>query len=286
MCQSTICCGLQFLIPQDVAYVNIYFDKFVKMCYIVNRPRESEGRLPRCLSFLKSREREEEKAVLRIKVVIITMAVALLSGCATLNFSAHYYTLPTNYQEDFKRCWIDLTSKLDLVDTYIIDITTDKGTKGTAGVPEIEGTTIRVPLNYIKYVYQNYYNDRCKIFKCILTHEICHTEYSMRMGTLQQHYEVDRKAISMLIFAGEATSEDYYKSLFVTSDYWFSRKGVLGHVGNFLWNALNIFSLAYTGVGEVGNLYATDLSWRMIFIAGDYEVESGSKFERSSSFSE
>jgi len=216
------------------------------------------------------------------KQLIVTWAMGaiLLSGCATVNFSANYYTPPDNYQAEVRKLWHEFMSRVSLLYDYKMNIVSEHECKN--GIPEIEQRTVKIPDNFIKYIYQNYYEDRFKVLLCTASHEVCHIEYNLLdQSTPEAHFQVDQKAIEVLKTITICSTEDYYKSLMVMRDYWFARKGAGGHMFNVGWNILNAASVAYGGSGYFVDWFATDLDGRLALISKQYGIESGSRFKRS-----
>jgi len=214
---------------------------------------------------------------------LVLVGCLLLGGCATVNFSANYYTPPDNYQVEVKKEWDTYLKQAALLNNYNLEIVSDRGCMN--GIPEITGVTVKMPQNFIKYVYQNYYDDRFKVLLCVESHEICHNEYRLfDQSSPQAHFQVDQKAIELLRARTILCEDDYYKSLFVVKDYWFARKGVGGHFFNLGWNMVNAASIYYGGPSYFRDWFATDLNKRMALFARRYNVRSGSKFQRSSGY--
>lgn len=201
------------------------------------------------------------KRLLYILVLLITT-----NGCATINFSANYYTPPENYQIEVRKLWNELLIKLPLKYSYNMSIVSDNGCKGMKGVPEIESGNVRLPDNFVKYVYQNYYDDRFKIMTCIIAHELCHSEYNIGMESPEVHVQVDARAGELLERNTDISPQDFYSSLFVLRNYWIARKGVVGHLSNIGWNAISLVSLLYGGSYYFVDWFATDLDKRMAAI--------------------
>ena len=207
-------------------------------------------------------------------------AVFMLSGCATINFSANYYTPPDNYRAEVKSLWDEYLAHASLSTGYKLNIVSDR--ECMDGIPEIEQTTVKFPDNFIKYVYQNYYDSRFKVLLCVASHEVCHNEYRLfDQSNPKAHFQVDQKAIELIKARTSFSSEDYYASLMVVKDYWFARKGVGGHLFNAGWNMASAASMFYGGPGYFRDWFATDLSGRLALISRRYKVHSGSRFQRS-----
>lgn len=213
---------------------------------------------------------------MRVSVLVLF----LLTGCATVNFSANYYVPPQNYRAEIEGLWREFVSAVPLKYVYSFHIVSDRECK--AGIPYIEKHDLKIPDNFLKYTYQNYYVDRFVILSSLVAHEICHAEYGLANGrTPKEHFAVDKKAIEMLAKADICSAEDFYKSLQVMRSYWFARKGVGGHMFNVGWNVLNLACMAYTGNGYFANWFATDLEARLKLISREYKVRSGTNFKRS-----
>lgn len=214
------------------------------------------------------------------KTFLLLFIGTILSGCATVNFSAKYYTLPDNYKTEIKKEWDELLAKFSLKQQYTLNIVSDRQCT-TPGIPEITGYTVKIPDSFIKYVYQNYYDNRFTALNCVIAHETCHAEYTLHnQSTPQAHFQVDRKAIELLCNKGVCSAEDYYKSLFVLRNYWFARKGVGGHTFNVGWNLLQVATLVYAGSAHFVDWFATDLDKRLALISKEYKIHPGSCFKR------
>lgn len=79
----------------------------------------------------------------------------LLTGCATVNFSANYYVPPQNYRAEIEGLWREFVSAVPLKYAY----------------------------NFHKYAYQNYYADRFVILSSLVAHEICHADFKRSKET-------------------------------------------------------------------------------------------------------
>ena len=172
----------------------------------------------------------------------------LCSGCSTVNFSANYYTPPNNYQAEIVQLWQTLKSQIKLKPEYELRLIDGEDANKQHGVPFISNQTVYLPNDFIKYVYQNYYDDRLKILTNVIAHELCHSEFNLPSKPPQEHFKTDVMAISLLGASAE-TVEYFYKSLFVVKNYCFARKGMAGHALNLGFNALSGASLAFGGAG-------------------------------------
>ena len=206
------------------------------------------------------------KKQLMVAWVII---ILFLNGCATLDFSAHHYTPPSNYRAEVGQLWKELIYNLPLKYSYSMRIVSDKACK-TKGVPEIASRVVKMPNNYIKYVYQNYYEDRFTVLACMIAHELCHTEYNLPDKPPEVHFQTDEKAISLLFNYTTISAHDYYKSMSVLKNYWFARKGVAGHTLNVGWNVLQVVSLVKGGPYCFADWFATDLDKRFSLLSKRY----------------
>lgn len=212
--------------------------------------------------------------------VVVVSGILVLVGCAAVNFSANYYKPPEKYQAEVKKLWGQYLSYAALANEYKLDIVTDRDVRN--GSPLIEQTTVKIPDNFIKYVYQNYYESRFKVLLCVASHEICHSEYRLYdQSNPKAHFVVDQRAIELVKAKTTCTDADYYNSLRVVKDYWFARKGVGGHMLNAGWNLSCVASMYYGGPGYFRDWYATDLSARLGLIARQYKIKRGSRFKRS-----
>jgi len=206
--------------------------------------------------------------------------VLSLSGCSFINFSANYYRPPANYQQEIVLIWKNLTAQIPLKYDYKISIIGGKDSDRLNGVPAISERNVLLPGDFVKYVYQNYYDDRSKIFSSVIIHEIAHVEFDLPSKPVEKHVETDMRAIQLL-GGGESTVRYYYRSLYAMKNYWFARKGVAGHALNAGWNALNLGSLALGGPAAFIDWYATDLEKRMGLIAKHYGLRARGPFKRS-----
>jgi len=210
----------------------------------------------------------------------IASLIFLCSGCSFLNFSANYYEPPGYYQDEVSFLWKKLQKQLTFKNTYQVRIVDGKASDKLNGIPAISGQTVMIPNDFIKYVYQNYYDHRFKILASVMVHEMTHTEYGLPSKPVDKHVQVDFVALKLLSADNEVAA-DYYRSLFVMKNYWFARKGVAGHALNAGWNAANAASLILGGPAMFADWYATDLSGRMKLITKRYQLKSIKCFERS-----
>jgi len=201
-------------------------------------------------------------------------------GCSFLNFSANYYDPPGYYQDEISFLSKKLQGQLTLKKTYQVRIIDGKASDKLNGIPAISGQTIMIPNDFIKYVYQNYYDHRFKILASVIVHELTHEEYGLPSKPVDKHVQVDFVALKLLS-ADQDVAADYCRALLVIKNYWFARKGVAGHALNAGWNAANAASLFFGGPAMFADWYATDLSGRMKLLAKRYELGSIKCFERS-----
>jgi len=203
-----------------------------------------------------------------VKKIVIILSIIFFSGCATLNFSSKYYKLPPDYKKDIQDTWNEIKTKVPLKykAAYSYRIVKDKETS-LAGVPEIHseagGYVILIPEYYIMYVWEFYYPLYHKqILACLIAHEMGHAESGLSDKTKQEHLACDQYSIGHLLLPG-LTGDTFYSSLVVTRHYWSARKGVGGHLFNIGWNAVNIASLVFGGPASIGDLFVTDLDYRI-----------------------
>jgi len=208
------------------------------------------------------------------------ISILLIAGCSFINFSANYYTPPADYTAELGLIWNKIRNQIPLKHQYHVRIIRDRDSDRLDGVPAVSGTTVLLPDDFVKYVYQNYYNDRFKIFGSVIVHELAHIEYDLPSSPPEKHFETDVAAIKLL-GNDMAAAEYYYKSLYVMKDYWFARKGVAGHALNAAWNLVNAASLVYGGPAYFADLYATDLDRRMKLIVKNYKLRARGPFPRS-----
>ncbi|MFC1594592.1 hypothetical protein ACFL38_04625 [Candidatus Omnitrophota bacterium] len=217
------------------------------------------------------------------RLLILAMMSLACCGCATMNFSAHYYTPPSDYQDEAKILFHKVTSDLPLKRNYGMRIVTEQESKSLKGIPAISNATLILPDNFLKYVYQNYYDDRHIIITCIIAHEICHTEFGLASSPPEAHVKTDIQAIALLGTTDTNTPALYYKSLRVMHNYWFARKGVAGHTFNVGWNIINAAAMVFGLPGIFVDWYATDLNQRLKFIAHYHNLNTGIAFQQSHS---
>jgi len=217
----------------------------------------------------------------QFQIVLLVGASGLLSSCATVNFSANYYNPPANYKEEVAQNWQALKTRLPLKYNYSLGLIEGKESNKLNGIPAISNQTIHLPVDFIKYIYQNYYNERFKILTSVIAHELCHTEFNLASEPPKEHFKTDLAAIKLL-GENEETVRIYYQSLTVMKNYWFARKGMAGHALNAGWNAINVASVMYGGPGFFGDLYGTDLNKRLSLIKKQYKLKRPLTFERSS----
>lgn len=205
------------------------------------------------------------------QLLLPILILSLLSGCATVNFSADYYAPPSNYKAEVEKLWKEITYNLPLryKYRYSMRIVSDKECNKN-GIPGIKNGTVLVPNNFVKYIYQNYYEDRFIILTCMVTHELCHAEYNLPMGTPEVHFQTDQKAIYLLSNNTTVSAHDYYKSNQVVKNYWSARKGVAGHAFNIGWNLAQVASIATGGPYCFVDWFATDMNKRQKLLSKRY----------------
>lgn len=198
-----------------------------------------------------------------------------LFGCATVNFSSKYYTLPEDYRKDIDA--ILTSARIPIRAPYKPYICLDKCDSAASGIPYTDGTSVYLPKTFLQYVYEFYYNDRAKIILCTYLHEVTHNEFGIGSKPPEAHYLCDKAVIERFFNNGNNsasnvfyTPSDLYSSLLVIQDYWRARKGLGGHLFNIGWNALNAVSLFYGGSGSIGDLYAVDIATRIQLMRRDY----------------
>lgn len=206
--------------------------------------------------------------------------ILCLTGCSVINFSANYYTPPRNYQHEIVEIWQKVKQQIPLKHDYNIILVEGQDSRKLKGIPAISNNTVVLPQDFVKYVYQNYYDDRARIFASVIVHELTHREYDIPSRPAEKHFQADVAAIKLL-GDNRRAAEYYYKSLYVVKNYWFARKGVAGHTLNASWNILNGVSYAVGGPACFADFFATDLSQRMNLLARHYHLPSGICFERS-----
>ncbi|MDO8488822.1 MAG: hypothetical protein Q7S42_01740 [Candidatus Omnitrophota bacterium] len=202
------------------------------------------------------------------KLILALLLIPLLSGCASVNFSSKYYSLPANYEKDLNDVWNQMITKIPLKykNSYSYRIVKDNQTK-PAGIPqsrqEGNNVVILIPEYFVKYVWEFYYPKyNQEIMSCLFAHELGHPESQYSSKTPKEHLLCDKYTIKNLLLP-PATVTTYYSTLIVVRDYWSARKGAGGHLFNAGWNSLNIASTIFVGVGFIGDLYATDLNYRI-----------------------
>lgn len=213
--------------------------------------------------------------------LILIFNLYLLSGCSTVNFSANYYSPPENYQQEAVAFWRVATQNLTLKNDYVITFIEGADSRRLKGIPAISGNVVHLPIDFVKYVYQNYYHDRARILISVIAHEVCHREFGLPSQPPVEHLKTDVAAIKLMGENSE-TAENYYRSLVVMKDYWFARKGMAGHAVNLGFNAVGMASAFYGGPGFFGDLYGTDLNKRLALLRKHYKIRRSGKFKRSS----
>jgi hypothetical protein len=208
------------------------------------------------------------------------MLCSLASGCATVNFSANYYTLPENYQAEVLDVWQKLYLQYQLTDGYRISVIEGDDEKKAKGIPFISGQTVYLPKIFVKYVYQNYYDDRFIVLTSVISHELCHKLYNLPSEPPDAHVQTDLAAIRLL-GASQETVKNYFNSLVVVKNYCFARKGMAGHALNVGINALSVGSVIMGGPGVFGDLYATDLTRRLKLLKREYRLRSFKPFAKT-----
>jgi hypothetical protein len=218
--------------------------------------------------------------LLKIKLVIVIVLCGLVSGCATVNFSANYYTLPDTYQAEVQSVWQKLSAGYQLSGDYRISVIEGDDEKKAKGIPFISNQTVYLPKIFIKYVYQNYYDERFIVLTSVISHEVCHKLYGLPSEPPDAHFQTDLAAIKLLGTSKE-TVENYFNSLVVVKNYCFARKGMAGHALNVGFNALSVGSMVMGGPGVFMDLYATDLTRRLKLIKREYRLGSVKGFAKT-----
>lgn len=203
-----------------------------------------------------------------------------VSGCATVNFSANYYTLPDAYQAEIQSVWQKLSVGYQLPGDYKISVIEGNDEKKAKGIPFISNQTVYLPKIFIKYVYQNYYDDRFIVLTSVISHEVCHGLYHLPSEPPDEHFKTDLAAIKLL-GTNKETVENYFNSLVVVKNYCFARKGMAGHALNIGINALSVGSMVIGGPGVFIDLYATDLTRRLKLIKQEYRLGSVKGFAKT-----
>lgn len=205
------------------------------------------------------------------KISIFLILSLLISGCATVNFSADYYTPPFNYKAEVTKLWKELIYKLPLKYKYrySMRIVSDKECNKN-GVPGIKNGAVLMPNNFVKYIYQNYYENRFIVLTCVVSHELCHAEYNLAMGSPEVHFQTDQKAISLLCGNTTISTYDYYRSMSVVKNYWYARKGTVGNALNIGWNVAQVASLVIGGPTYFRDWFAVDVDKRLSLISKRY----------------
>ena len=212
--------------------------------------------------------------------LLIIVLVGAAGGCAVVNFSGHYYDLPPNTSSEVHGLFRKIVTELPLRYSYKYVVLSDAEFEKSKGIPAISEDTVIIPENFLRYVYQNYYDDRTIILSSIIVHELCHKEYGLPSKPPKEHFKVDQCAIA-LIGQENTGATYYYQSLYVMKNYWFARKGMAGHAFNVGWNVANAAVLALTGHGVFADWFATDLEERMRLISRNYDLLPHHCFPRS-----
>lgn len=217
---------------------------------------------------------------MRTSPTIAVVLACLVSGCSTVNFSANYYTLPASYDSEVLGVWSTLAVRFTLPSDYSLRVLTGEDERKSKGIPFISGHTVYLPEIFIKYVYQNYYDDRLIVLTSVITHEICHKLYDLPSEPADEHFKTDAAAIKLLGTSQE-TVRNYYNSLVVVKNYCFARKGMAGHTLNVGLNALSVGSMVMGGPGVFIDLYATDLTRRIKLIKRAFGLGSVKGFAKT-----
>ena len=214
-----------------------------------------------------------------MRTLLFLTLLPLLTGCATVNFSANYFTPPSNYKSEVTKLWKELIYKLPLKYkySYSMRIVSDKECN-TKGIPGIKNAVVSIPDNYIKYMYQNYYKDRFIILTCMMVHELCHAEYKLPDKPPAVHFQTDGKAISLLSSYTTISAYDYYRSNSALKNYWSARKGAAGHAFNIGWNVAQVASIAMGGPYCFVDWFATDLNQRQSLLSKRYGKPKPTRF--------
>lgn len=216
----------------------------------------------------------------RHKLAVIIVLCGFLTGCATVNFSANYYTLPDTYQAEIQGIWEKLVLQYQLSGDYKISVIDGDDEKKAKGIPFISNKTVYLPKIFIKYVYQIYYDDRFIVLTSVITHEVCHALYGLPSEPADEHVKTDLAAINLL-GTSEETVKNYLNSLVVVKNYCFARKGMAGHALNVGLNALSVGSVVMGGPGVFMDLYATDLTRRLKLLKRHYRLKSVKAFPKT-----
>lgn len=217
---------------------------------------------------------------MRRNLVVLMLFVSFVNGCATVNFSANYYTLPEAYQAEVQSVWQKLFVQYQLSDGYKISVLEGDDEKKAKGIPFISGQTVYLPKIFVKYVYQNYYDDRFIVLTSVIAHELCHALYHLPSEPPDAHFQTDMAAIKLLGTSQE-TVRNYFNSLVVVKNYCFARKGMAGHALNVGINALSVGSMVMGGPGVFVDLYATDLTRRLKLIKREFRLGSVKGFAKT-----
>lgn len=209
--------------------------------------------------------------------IVILLSFGLF-GCATVNFSSKYYTLPEDYKKDIEQ--ILTSARIPITHSYAWVICIDQCDRNASGVLFFnpDDRTIYLPKTFLQYIYEFYYNHRAQILVCTFLHEITHNEFGIASKPPETHYLCDKAVIEKFFNNNGAnpisnvfyTPNEMYSTLIVTQDYWRARKGLGGHLANVGWNLLNLATLAYAGSGTFVDWFATDISVRINLLRRDY----------------
>ena len=210
------------------------------------------------------------------------MFLPFISGCSVVNFSGNYYNLPQNYKNEITGLWLQLNSALPLKHKYTINLAAEEEIKGLKGIPALtQNNTVIMPVNFVKYVYQNYYDDRIKIFTCVIVHEMAHAEFGLPSQPPDAHFKTDFAAIKLLGDQDSNSAQYFYNSFKVLHNYWFARKGMAGHTLNVGWNVANAAALAYGGTANFKDWFATDIKIRLKLLRKNFTIDRRAAFKRS-----
>lgn len=206
-----------------------------------------------------------------VKYFLLLIFIILFIGCATLHSIPSYVP---SYTQDVNNVLSNI-KKIPLQNDYTYQICSPEETK-ILNIPEIKGTTIYIPIAFIDYVYNYYYDNRVEIFTCLFLHEISHTEYTISDKPVETHYLVDKQAITLLqnnleiLGIKSSAIYNYHNFLVILLRYGDSIKGFHKHLINTAWNTINAATLIYAGFGTFADWFAYDVKSRILMLCNEY----------------
>lgn len=216
------------------------------------------------------------------KISYIIILLMLLPGCATIDFFQSNYQLSDKAKKEISEYFDKLNNGGFLIHKYTYSLVED-GDCDPPGIMQITPEQhIKIPINYARYIYYYYYDDREIIFTCSFAHEMGHGESGRLDAPPEVHYTCDTYTIHRILDRHtNYGAREYYNTLDVLEKYWYARKGALGNAANIGWNVFNVFGIFMGYGGVVGDWYATDILQRKYLLVKDYPDANKTLFKRS-----